>query len=429
MRDIAVLALFYGLLPFVPFRPMLGLLMFSWLAYMRPQDIAWGLGNTRLSMLVMLATLVGMLLQRERFVTLRMPVVLMGLLLAWVGITVQTSVLFEPSKERYVLFAKIVLVSALTAGLVRTRERFRLLLLTVAFSLGLLGLKYGLWGLLRGGARISHGPGGFMGDNNGFALALNMAIPLLVAVALTERSVWLRVGAGVLAAFTITAVIFTFSRGGLLTLAVIGLLLVIRSGRPVTAVILLALAFGGLWHFTSESFQEAYVNRAESIGEYEEDRSAMDRINAWTTALTVAREYPILGVGPANFMMVYRRFGDPDSVRVVHNAYLQWLTDSGMPALLLFVAMLGVSIARLWKLERSHEESWVKAYSRGLAISFVGYMVGAMLLDKAYYDLLYHLVGMTVALEVAAGTATVRSAGVVATLPWWGRQPNHFPST
>ena len=45
MRDYLVLALVLATLPLSFCRPFFGLLGFSWLAYMRPQNLAWGLAE------------------------------------------------------------------------------------------------------------------------------------------------------------------------------------------------------------------------------------------------------------------------------------------------------------------------------------------------------------------------------------------------
>jgi probable O-glycosylation ligase (exosortase A-associated) len=415
----------YGLLPFVPFRPFLGLLLFSWFAYMRPQDLAWHLSDTHFSDWIVIAMLVGLLINfsKERWVTWRPQTVILVALLLWVGLTVQTAVLVDPSQKRYILFLKVIAIGVLTTGLARTERRFKLLYWTIAGSLGLLGVKYGLFGLLHGGASISHGPGGFMMDNNGLALGLVIALPLVAGIAFAERPLWLRVGAAVAAVLTGVAVTFTFSRGGLIALGVTGLLLILRTGRPFLAIIILALGVGAFSQFTSEEFQKKYRARAETIREYDQVKTAQSRMAAWKTAWAVSREYPILGVGPGNFMAVYRRFGDPLQVRASHNAFLQWLTDSGFPALCLFIGMLGVTILRMTLLEFRSKIRWVRAYARAIQISIIGFSVGAMLLDKAYYDLVYHIVGLSVSLELAAEEAATSPVVAVepapVEVPWW----------
>ena len=58
MRDILFTLLVLGILPTCYRRPFIGLLTFSWLAYMRGQDLTWNFArNQRWSMLVGLGRL------------------------------------------------------------------------------------------------------------------------------------------------------------------------------------------------------------------------------------------------------------------------------------------------------------------------------------------------------------------------------------
>lgn len=434
MRDLLVQLAVYASLPVIPFRPFLGLLVFSWLAYMRPQDLAWGLRSARFSLFVAVAMFIGLLLHlgRERLVTVRPEMLLLVALWGWMGISVLNGVLPENSMYWFELFGKVVLVSLLTTGLVRTRERFHLLILVIGFSLGLLGLKYGIHGVLRGGARFSQGPGGFMTDNNAFALALNMAVPLLVGIAIVERRRFLKVTALVLALFSILTILFTFSRGGLLTLGVVGGLLLLRSGRPLVAVLVLALGVVAFSQVTSEHFQKSYEDRTDTIDNYQQDGSAMGRIHAWQTALKMARDYPVLGVGPNNFQALYSRYGNPEEARVEHNAFLQMLTGSGIPAVALLLGILGLSLWRLQRVRSRSTEPWAETYARMMQISIIGWSAGAMFLNMAYFDLLYHLFALGVCLEVAAlapgGEEVPEEVAVTPSdAPWWRRSPEARP--
>jgi probable O-glycosylation ligase (exosortase A-associated) len=425
IRDTLVLLTTYGLLPFVPFRPFLGLLLFSWFAYMRPQDLAWHLSATNFSDYIVIAMIAGLLFSfsSERWVTWRPQSALMLALLLWVGLSVQTAVLPGASQKRYILFAKMIGISLLSTGLARTERRFKQLYWVIAGSLGLLGTKYGLFGLLHGGATISQGPGGFMMDNNGLALGLVVGMPLVAGIAMAEKNKWLRLGATAATVFTGVAVTFTFSRGGLIALAAVSILLVLRSGRPVLATTILALGILAYSQLTSAEFQKKYRERAETIRDFENVKTAQTRMAAWQTAMAVAREYPIFGVGPGNFMVVYRRFGDPLSVRATHNAFLEWLADSGFPAMIMFIAMLVITVLRMAYLEFTTKLKWVAAYARAIQISIAGFVVGGMMLDKAYYDLVYHIVALSVCLELAAEEAATAPTALPAPAapvgPWW----------
>jgi probable O-glycosylation ligase (exosortase A-associated) len=435
VRDQLVLAVVCAGLPVVLFRPFAGLLLYYWLAYMRPQNMAWGASRVLpLSQWVAIAMVAGLVLAiatgRERLPALRLQTVLLVLLGLWISATVVTAVLPEMAADIYGQYWKAIAVSVLATALVRDRRRLRWALLLVAFSIGFLGAKRGLVGLLRGGARYDDGPGGFMSDNNSFALALNMTLPLLVGIALVEKERWLRIAAAAAAALCLLCILFTFSRGGFLTLLVVGGLLIWRSQRRLLVAGLLALGLTGFVLFSSDTIEQQYVERASSIASYQEDGSAQGRLNAWLTSWRVFQDHPLFGVGPNNLQAVFFRYSPDDSrFRVTHNAYLQLLAECGLPALLLFLGTIGAALWRLQRLRRIPALPWVEVQARMLQISILGYLVGATFLNMAYAELIYTLIALSVGLELAAqaeaGSAAVPVPALqpVQEIPWWRRPP------
>jgi probable O-glycosylation ligase (exosortase A-associated) len=431
VRDLAVLAVVFASLPVILFRPFYGMVIYSWLAYMRPQDMTWGMSRVLpLSQWVALAMLLGIVvtLGRERLAILKPQTVLMGLLVLWISVTVLTAVLPEMAKEIYGHYWKGILIAILTTGLVRDRERFRTLVIVIAFSLGFLGAKRGLFGLARGGAQYDDGPGGFMADNNSFALMLNMALPLLVGIATTDPRRWVRITAAIMAALTVPTILFTFSRGGLLTLCIVSGLLIWRSKNRWLVAGVMALSLLGFVALTSDAVTEKYMHRAETIDDYKEDGSAMGRINAWKTSWYVFLDYPVFGVGPNNLAAVFQRYSpEPGRFRVAHNAYFQLLAECGLPGLLLFLGAIG---AALWRMQRLRDragqasQAWIETQARMFQISILGYLAGSMFLNMAYNEVIYHLIGLTVCLEVVAEAEALAKAPEeepVKDVPWWKR--------
>lgn len=435
VRDLFILAVVCGSLPVILLRPFYGLLVYSWLAFMRPQDMAWGASRALpLSQWVAIALLVGLLLAvgRERLMTLKPQTVLLLLLAGWITLSTLLAVDPEMAQDIYGNYWKAILMSVLASGLVRDRRRLRLLLLLIVFSIGFLGAKRGLYGLVRGGVRFDDGPGGFMSDNNSFALALNMILPLLVGFAIVEKEKIVRIAAAVAAALCLLTILFTFSRGGFLTLVVVGGLLIWRSQRRILVAGLLALGLAGFLLFTSDRVTEQYVERAQSIQNYEEDGSAQGRINAWRTSWRVFLDYPLTGVGPNNLAAVFQRYQPgEDRFRVAHNAYFQLLAECGLPALLLFLGAIGATWWRLQRLRGGTALPWVEVQARMLQISIAGYLVGSMFLNTAYSELIYYLIGMSVGLEVVARSEAVEEgvpeAAPAADIPWWKRTPAQAP--
>src|SRR5262249_8185898 len=90
VRDIVVFTLFVVLLPVCLLRPWLGLMVFSWLAYNRTQDLTWGFARgLPISELVAIAFIVGWLIWEYRPLISRDPrLKAMVALLTVIGISI-----------------------------------------------------------------------------------------------------------------------------------------------------------------------------------------------------------------------------------------------------------------------------------------------------------------------------------------------------
>ena len=80
--------------------------------------------------------------------------------------------------QSYRWYVGCVVSSGLIALLIQTEEDFRRLLVIAALSIGYLGARFGLFGLIHGGVRFGGGYGASFSDNNTLALALAMGVPL-----------------------------------------------------------------------------------------------------------------------------------------------------------------------------------------------------------------------------------------------------------
>jgi probable O-glycosylation ligase (exosortase A-associated) len=433
VRDDLILAAIYVSLPIILLQPYFGLLVYSWLGYMRPQGMAWGVSrDAPLSAWVAIAMLAGIAfaLGREKLFTWKTQTVLLGLLGLWISLTTWKAVSPDAAALVYGYYWKAILISVITTGLVRDHRRLRILMLVIALSIGFLGAKSGVFGLLRGGTRFDEGPGGMMSDNTTYALGLNMVVPLLVGIVIAERSQILRLLAAVMTLLSVLTILFTFSRGGLLTLCAVGALLIWRSQQRLVATGVLVLGIVGFLAFSSPQLKEDYVARAQTIGSYEEDGSAQGRLRAWGISWRVFRDHPLLGVGPNNLLTVSPSYSNSNSDKeqryhVAHNSYFELLAECGWPSVVLFLLVLGVTLARLNRLRRFPAAAWVETYAEMMQISIVAYMTGSLFLNMAYFDLIYHLVGMSVSLEVAAAACVRGGAEAIVAVddPWWRRTP------
>ena len=347
MRDLLVTLAVFGSIPACFRNPFIGLLVFTWLAYMRAQDLCWGFARTmRFSYIVGIVMIVGFLANerirpffRKDFRTFTMIalVILVGLSMVF-GFRQDAFVW-----ERYLEFDKIILIALITTGLTDSKRRLEILTWTIALSLGFFGFKGGLFGLLRGGAPILQGPGGMMEDNNDFALALTMGIPLLFYLGLMQKRKWLRIGLHSMVVLTVITILLTHSRGGFLAMGAVLVTLAWRSRHRWKAFGLGLLVVPLFFLLTPRHVLE----RIASIERYQQDSSAMGRLQAWKAALRMVLIHPILGVGMRSFQEAWEAspqvWGEsgppPQGGRVAHNSYLQIWSESGTPAFLCFLAL------------------------------------------------------------------------------------------
>ena len=182
MRDLFVTAVIFGLLPFIFRRPWIGILVWSWLAYMNPHRLAWGFAyDFPFSMVVGLVTIAAFLFSKEKkeMVWTRET----GLLLIFVGwmlITTLFALYPQFAWEQWDKVWKIQLMIFLTVLLINDRYKLHWLVWVIALSLGFYGIKGGIFTIVNGGVFRVQGPGGtFIAGNNEMALALVMVIPLI----------------------------------------------------------------------------------------------------------------------------------------------------------------------------------------------------------------------------------------------------------
>lgn len=139
-----------------------------------------------------------------------------------------------------------------------------------------------------------------------------------------------------------------------------------------------------------------------TIAEYEQDGSAMGRINAWWLAFNIANSR-ITGAGyEAYSAELFAAFApNPLDIHVAHSIYFSVLGEHGYIGLVLFLLLwlttLGVA-RRLRAETRNVEElKWLFNLAGMCQVSLVGYAVGGAFLSLAYFDLPFNIMVMLVA--------------------------------
>lgn len=408
MRDVLFSLLIIGLLPVIYRRAFIGLLLFSWLAYMRPQDLCWGFARPqRWSFLVAAVTMAGYLSRpRGQFYVRDPRTHAMILMIVLVGIGCVLG--GENSVEqfnKYIEFVKIIGVALFTTSIVSTPDRLRVIIWVIAMCFGFYGVKLGLAGVLSGGQlEILNGPGGMLEDNNDFSLAMVMALPMLVHIGTSEKRKVLRRGVFLMVPLTALTVVMTHSRGGFLAMMTALGVLVWRSRNRLAGIFLGIAALVIAYIVVPAS----YIERIQSISHYEDDGSARGRLQAWDTAIRMATAHPVFGVGYTMFRRNYQKYSATPGqfARVAHNSYLQIWAESGTIAILVYLFLFFYTLYRLWRVSsvarRYYNASWIISYATMFEATLVSFIIGSTFLNRAQFDLAYHFIGIVVAFEVIA---------------------------
>lgn len=412
MRDILITIFILGLLPFILRSPRLGAYAWAWLSMMNPHRGAFGFSrNIPFSHLVAISTLVSFLLSRDRRpLPLNAITITQILLLIWMSFTcffaLNTSdVVFE----RWIFVFKIQLMLIVTMMLVRGRDQIVRLIWVVTLSLGFYGVKGGAWTILGGGGGRVWGPAGSMiEDNNALGLTLVMLIPFMYFLHQISTKRVIRVALVFSLVMTCFSILGSQSRGALLALISMALILALKGKRPVQMTILLGTLIVSAVLFMPDT----WTSRMGTISNYHDDSSAMSRLYAWKTMWSLAVDRPFVGGGfVSDNPVVYSLYApatvgnyEGGAVFVAHSIYFQALGEHGFPGLLLYL-LLGfftwkkaAQIAK--KTEKDSElKEWVPLLMRMTQVSLAGFAAGGAFLSLMYFDLPYYIVAFVVLVD------------------------------
>jgi probable O-glycosylation ligase (exosortase A-associated) len=381
-------------------------------AVINPQSYTWFYSHDfPHSKLIVVATLLGYIVSSEAkgFPRQRESLLILGL---WGLFGISTIFALDPegSNIEFINMSKILLMYFLATSLINTEERIKLLSKVIALGLGLYGLKIGLFVIATAGNAQVNGPEGtYLESNNTIGMALAMNVPFLFYISKTEPRKWLRWLMRVMMGFTYPAVAGTFARGDWIGLGIITALMLIKSRHKFltwTATgLIVMLSIGVL----PKMFSTRMVQRYDTLANYEEDASAESRFWNWEFCRRVGMARPLTGGGFKFFSReAYARYYPeflqrwPGKVWSCHDTPLVVLAEHGVPALLLWIALIiscFSSLRRIRWFGRTHKVPWIIDYTDMIQIGLIGFLVMGIFVDFAYYEVFFQIVVIIVAIK------------------------------
>lgn len=436
MRDVFLLAILPFLLYAMAMRPFIALGLWVWTALFFPNAWVYGpAGAIRYNLLIAGFTIGGWLLSKQKA---RLYLTTTGwLVLVFFAWTTVSSFLQigDPiaTWDYWNRFLKIVILFVFVLLIVERKLHIDFMLWCIVLSIGFYGNLEALKFVASGGGHMIEGlPGHVLGDRNDLAVAFVMTLPICYYL-MTEygdksRIIWF--GLVCTMGLLVLGVIGTQSRGGFISLLVLGAYFFIKSDRKI----MLSLAIVVLVVIAAQLASSEWLSRIDSIDSANQDASFMGRVVAWKLSFILACEHPMFGGGfralesyPVwmelsqqfhSFPWFYTGDAVPDVRRshAAHSAYFQVMGDHGFGGLILYLSILLTSFLRSRRIHkvasRTGMPSWIKNLNTMLQLSLFAFCVGSAALSFAYFDLSFALIALLIVIEKRMmGTITPEKEG------------------
>jgi O-antigen ligase len=255
---------------------------------------------------------------------------------------------------------------------------------------------------------------GLSGDANFFAALQVVALPMAVVLANQVRRASTRLIVLVGLAVTVGSIVTSLSRGGILALAAVFVLLTLQPARTyfrtrarkraflfvaaLGAGLLLVASYGALSARTSSLFTTA--------------DGGSGRTNLWRSALAGWQGHQASGIGFGAFLgqsnqlllqtpgVDFSAYALRPTGQVVHNAYLESLVELGVVGLALFVAVLAAMASTLRASARRAAEAgatFLSSFSSALLVSLAGFALTSIFLSTETTRAFWILIGLSLA--------------------------------
>jgi len=394
------------------------LLAFTAVLLISPQTMLPGLGAMRpaflAAMVAVCAHVSGRLRSGRRVTIDSREIRVAAVLLAWAVVTAPLS--YWPGGSVSLItqiYLKSLVIFWLLANVVNTPARFHqiaLALSAMAVPLAAAALMNYRSGDFIAGAtavkRITGFDAPLTQNPNDLALMLNLLLPIAVGLFLSRPRWPVRLALGATVAVSVMGIVVTFSRAGFITLIVVVLAWLWRlRRRPERLVILagLSLALACL-----PLLPAGYGQRLITMVNTDADPtgSAQARREDTGVALGFIATHPVIGAGIGQDVLALNRVRGPRWTSV-HNVYLEYAVDLGLPGLALFAVLLGGSYACALSAERrlagQVQREELALLASGIRISLTAFAVAGLFHPASYQFYFYYFAGLALALGSVSG--------------------------
>lgn len=249
-----------------------------------------------------------------------------------------------------------------------------------------------------------------MYDVNDLALHLNMCVPMIFYFSVVARRKSARLALYALLGVFAVCILMTQSRGGFLTLGMLGIVTLVRMRGASLWVRAFPFAF---LLATYPLLPEPTQARLKTLFSPKDDynfESEEGRIEIWKRGLGYLAAYPITGVGNSNFLIAERTISarareDNFGGKVSHNSFVEVSAETGYPGFVLYLSALIVAVFTAFRLakelarRRDPVSQDIGAVASALGISIFCFFIGGFFLSMAHMQFLMTLIATVAGLN------------------------------
>ena len=387
----------YYMIPFLPYRTM------------RDHFLDYPLGANVLTILV-LAVIVGGIIHGKRLPKSKLYAIwlIFGLYL-YISLWIGTAISNAPapiwlSDVNFVAWKDYMLIPLIfvAAGLViEDRKAIRMVVILTAITLLLIDRSCLLESMTRSWASFnedkrSSGPLAF-GSNQTAAFLAQFAMFFWGFVQFSKR-IKVKVAGYLLAAVTIFAAMYTFSRAGYLAILFSVFVLGVLKDRKLLLVLGVFLL---VWQSVIPTAVRERVNMTEnSNGQLE--ASAQERVDLWQNAKNSFIHSPIVGAGFATFEL-----GEHvDNLKDTHNWYVKVLVETGLIGFVIAIFLIQQMLAVSYRLFKRATDPLYRGLGLGLFLASCSCIVANFFGDRWTYVEIMSLFWVLVSAAIRATQLT-----------------------
>ncbi len=421
LTTILYLALFVSaVLGSILFNPLIGISGYLITYHINPLTHWWGeyipASIDRYSLILAVATFIGMVLHKSKLKFTRMVEAQEILLIIFVGLcwlSIPLGVASEGIDEHLIKITKIAIMVMMASHLITDIRRYEMIVyifILTGLFLGVETYNAPTWHFADG--RLGQGVGGSDLANGNMLAAHFIMVLSLIGVMFIKGGWKTKLLCSASAVFMLNGIVLIQSRGsflGLLAGAMSAVFFTKNVSRKKIIICVLAGIIGGATLMDTD-----FLERMKLIQTDIEtmDLSARSRIDVWLSSIKMVSDYP-LGVGVGNTIRLVGQYDSSLEGLDTHNTYLRCLTDIGFQGLLVLLLLIANAFRILSSISKDIEQLENKEiffwHIYGVRIGLIAYLLVVFFVSATYTEDFYWFLMFPVFLKRAVENEIVQT--------------------